>query len=112
SGSGPDGPHDRAPARGDPHRRQGRAARGQCAAGAADTTREGRVSTMRTAAAERRGDTIRWLLGSARGLLTPLLSAAAARIVSQLLGVALLVLTAGALARAATDGGAGGGRIG
>ncbi|GAA4508222.1 amino acid ABC transporter ATP-binding/permease protein [Brevibacterium yomogidense] len=68
------------------------------------------MSTPHTAATERRRDTTRWLLGSARGLLTPLLSAAAARIVSQLLGVALLVLTAGALASAA--GGADGVHVG
>lgn len=59
---------------------------------------------------ERRRDTTRWLLATARGLLTPLLAAAAARIVSQLLGVALLVLTASVLVRVA--GGAGGIHVG
>lgn len=70
------------------------------------------MSTVHSAAAESRWDTTRWLLGSARGLLTPLLLAAVARIVSQLLGVGLLVLTAGALVRAATDAGADGVRVG
>lgn len=59
------------------------------------------MSTTHATVAERRGDTVRWLLRSARGLVAPLLAATAARIVSQLLGVALLVLTAGALVRAA-----------
>lgn len=51
---------------------------------------------------ESRLDTARWLVSRTRGLLAPLLASTLARIVSQQLGIALLVLMAAALVRAAS----------
>src|SRR5699024_6999260 len=49
---------------------------------------------------ESRLDTAGWLVSRTRGLLAPLIASTLARIVSQQLGIALLVLMAAALARA------------
>jgi ABC-type multidrug transport system fused ATPase/permease subunit len=56
---------------------------------------------MTDAPQESRVDTVRWLVSRTRGLLTPLAASALARIVSQLLGVALYAVMASALVRAA-----------
>lgn len=53
----------------------------------------------------RRTDTAGWLVRHAEGLLAPLLLAALARIISQLLGVGLLVVMADAIVRAAAGDG-------
>lgn len=52
-----------------------------------------------------RRHTAAWLVRQAEGLVPPLLLAAAARIVSQLMGIGLLVVMADAVVRAATGGG-------
>ncbi|WP_019159803.1 ATP-binding cassette domain-containing protein [Brevibacterium senegalense] len=53
---------------------------------------------------ESRVDTVRWLVSRTWGLLMPLVASALARIVSQLLGVALYAVMASALVRAAGGG--------
>ena len=53
---------------------------------------------------ESRFDTVRWLVSRTRGLLRPLVASALARIVSQLLGIALYAVMASALVRMAGSG--------
>src|SRR5699024_8094363 len=84
--------HDRAPAGGDPRRRPRRRRGGRPVSGA------DRTDTPRRRSAA-------WLVRQAEGLVPPLLLAAAARIVSQLMGIGLLVVMADAVVRAATGGG-------